>query len=298
MKIFCNYYFYLFLCDNNKDILIYMQTSVSIDLCIREIRQLTAFLKEKHGLDFNDYALTSFKRRVENFLVANKFEMDTLFKKLESAEFTDHFAGQIVVGATELFRDPTIWILLKNNYLANILREHDRVRIWLPMCASGEEFYSLSILLKESGWSDRAEVHVSGISDETLTSIRNGKMKHEKLEISVKNYSRFQGAGQLSDYFKKTDEGISFDGSLFANTHFFRDGTEFHHDLPPMHLILFRNQMIYFNPTLQYKVCDALCNKLSVKGLLLLGIREEIDLNINHQYVTLDKEESIYQRKN
>jgi len=275
-----------------------MQTSVSIDLGIREIRQLTAFLKEKHGVDFNDYALTSFKRRVENFLIANKLGMDMLFKKLESAEFTDHFAGQIVVGATELFRDPTIWILLKNIYLANILKEHGKARIWLPMCASGEEFYSLSILLKESGWSDCAEVYVSGISDETLTSIRNGKMKYEKLEISVKNYSRFQGAGQLSDYFKKTGEDITFDGSLFANTHFFRDNLEFHHDLPPMHLILFRNQMIYFNPTLQYKVCDALHDRLVVKGLLFLGILEEIESGNNNKYVALDKEESIYQRKN
>ena len=122
-------------------------------------------------------------------------------------------------------------------------------------------------------------------------------MKNEKLDISIKNYSRFQGASQLTDYFKKTDDDIVFDRSLFSNARFFRDGLEFNHDLPPMHLILFRNQMIYFNPTLQYKVCDALYNRLAVRGLLFLGILEEIDLNINNKYVTLNKEESIYQRK-
>ena len=277
---------------------IYMQTSFNVDIGIREIRHLIAFIKEKHGVDFSDYALTSFKRRVEGFLSSNKYGLDVLFKKLESTEFCDHFAGQIVVGATELFRDPTVWILLKNNYLANILKEHDQARIWLPMCASGEEFYSLAILLKENGWAERVKVYVSSISNEALTFIRNGKMKTEKLDISIKNYSRFQGVSQLADYFKKTDDDIAFDRSLFANTHFFKEGLEFNHELPYMHLILFRNQMIYFNPPLQNKVCDALYNRLAVKGLLILGILEEIDLNINNKYVALNKEESIYQRKN
>lgn len=275
-----------------------MQASVSIDIGIREIRQLTGFIKETHSMDYTEYALTSFKRRVEDFLVANKYGLDTLMRKLESKDFLDHFAGRIAVGATELFRDPTFWILLKNIYLANILKEQPKARIWLPMCASGEEFYSLAILLKESGWTDRAEIYVSSISNESLEAIKRGWMEYEKLEISTKNYARFQGAGQLTDYFKKTGDEINFDRSMFANTRFFKEGLEFDHDLAPMHLILFRNQMIYFNPTLQYKVCDTLYNKLSVRGLLALGILEEIELNINNKYVALNKDESIYQRKN
>jgi len=269
-----------------------------MDIGIKEIRNLTDFIKVKHGVDFNNYALSSFKRRVESFLIVNKYDMDTLFKKLESAEFFDHFAGQIVVEVTELFRDPSIWILMKNVYLPNILKENNKVRIWLPMCPSGEELYSLAILLKESGWIDRVEVNVSGISNKTLATIQNGWMKNDKLEPSIKNYSRFQGAGQLTDYFQKTDHHYVFDISLFAHTIFFREGLEFDHDLPPMHLILFRNQMIYFNPTLQYKVCDALYNHLVEKGLLFLGILEEIETNTNDKYVALNKEESIYQRRN
>ena len=273
-----------------------MQTS-NMDCGIREIRQLTGFIEEKYGVDFNNYALMSFKRRVESFLIANKYGMDTLFIKIESADFFDHFVSQIVVETTELFRDPNIWVLLKNNYLANILKENDKVRIWLPMCSSGEEFYSLVILLKECRWIERVEVNVSGISNETLNSIQNGWMKNEKLEISDKNYIRFQGAGQLTDYFDKADQHVVFDRSLFANTHFFKEGLEFNHDLPPIHLILFRNQLIYFNPTLQYKVCDTLYDKLAVNGLLFLGILEEIDANTDHKFIVLNKEESIYQRK-
>ena len=274
-----------------------MQVFVNIEIGIREIRQLTGFIKDKHGVDFTEYALTSLKRRVEDFLIANKYGMDTLLKKLESKEFLDHFVGRIAVGATEIFRDPTFWILLKNIYLTNILKEYTKTRIWLPMCASGEEYYSLAILLKESGWTGRTEVFVSGMSNESLQAIQRGWMDAEKFEISTKNYSRFQGAGQLTDYFRKSDIDIVFDRSLFTNTHFFKEGLEFNCDLPPIHLILFRNQLIYFNPNLQYKVCDILCNKLAVRGLLALGILEEIELNINNRYIALNKGESIYQRR-
>jgi len=275
-----------------------MQISVNYEIGIREIRQLTGFIREKHGVDFTEYALTSFKRRVEGFLITNKYSMETLLKKLETKEFTDHFIGRITVGATELFRDPTFWILLKNNYLTNIFKEQSKPRIWLPMCASGEEYYSLAILLKESGWTGRAEIFVSSMSNESLEAIQRGWMENEKLDISTKNYSRFQGTGQLSDYYKKPDNNIAFDQPLFINTQFFKEGLGFERDLPHIHLILFRNQLIYFNPLLQYKVCDILYNKLAVKGLLALGILEEIELNINTKYSLLNKDESIYQRKN
>jgi len=274
-----------------------MHDSISIDIGIREIRQLTGTIKDKYGMDYTEYALTSFKRRVENFLMANKMSMDTLIRKLESKEFLDHFIGRIAVGATELFRDPTFWILLKNNHLANFIKAHGRVRIWLPLCASGEELYSLLILLKESGWTENIEIFVSSISNENLEYIQQGKMEYEKLEISTKNYSRFQGSGQLTDYLKIVNNTISFDRSLLNNIQFFKDGLEFNHDIPHIHLILFRNQLIYFNSSLQYKVLDKLHGKLAAKGILVLGILEEIEMSANNKYVLLNKSESVYQRK-
>ena len=274
-----------------------MQVSFNTDIGIREIRQLTGFIKEKYSVDYSEYALTSFKRRVENFLISNRYSMDTLLTKLESKEFMDHFAGRIAVGVTEMFRDPTFWILLKNIYLANIFKEQTKPRIWLPMCASGEEYYSLAILLKENGWANSAEVFVSSMSNETLETIQRGWMENEKLEISAKNYSRFQGASQFTDYYKHSGNDIAFDRSLFANTKFFKDGLGFTYELPHIHLILFRNQLIYFSPTLQYKVFDMLYNRMAVKGLLALGILEEIEMNINSKFTVLNKAESLYQRK-
>jgi len=274
-----------------------MQDTNNIDIGIREIRQLTGTIKDKYGIDYTEYALTSFKRRVEGFLMNNKMSIETLMKKLESKDFLDYFIARIAVGATELFRDPTFWILLKNNHLANLIKEHGIVKIWLPLCASGEELYSLLILLKESGWIGNTKIFVSCMSNEKLEYIQQGKMEYEKLEISTKNYTRFQGSKQLSDYIKILNNTITFDQSLLSNILFFKDGLDFNLDIPHIHLILFRNQLIYFAPTLQYKVLDKLHGKLAVKGILVLGILEEIEMNVNNKYVLLNKSESVYQRK-
>ena len=274
-----------------------MQDTISIDIGIREIRQLTGIIKDKYGIDYTEFALTSFKRRVEGFLTSKKISMDTLIMKLESKEYLEHFIGRIAVSATELFRDPTFWILLKNNHLANLVKEFGKVRIWLPLCASGEELYSLIILLKESGWTGNTEIYVSSMSNENLEYIQQGQMEYEKLEITTKNYSRFQGSGQLTDYFKIANNTITFDKSLLSHTQFFKDGVEFNHDIPHINLILFRNQLIYFTPTLQYKVLDRLHGKLAVKGILVLGILEEIEMSVNNKYMLLNKSESVYQRK-
>ena len=268
-----------------------------MDIGIREIRQLTGFIKQTHGVDYSDYALTSFKRRVERLMSIHKYNFETLLEKLGSKDFLEHFIGQVAVGATELFRDPTFWILLKNIYLANIIKEQTKVRIWLPMCASGEEFYSLVILLKENGWTQRAEIYLSSLSSENLEKIQKGWMDHNNLDISTKNYVRFQGTGLFSDYFATSGSDVSFDRSLFTNTHFFRQEFDFSNNLPDMHLILFRNQLIYFNSTFKYKICDTLHGKLAAKGLLALGILEEIELNVNDKYTALNKDESIYQKK-
>jgi chemotaxis protein methyltransferase CheR len=274
-----------------------MQSAVNIDLGIRDIRQVTNFIKERYGLDYSEYALTSFKRRLEGFITDKRYGIDTLLKNLESTDFLDHFEARIGVGETELFRDPTFWILLKNNFLNNIIKENNKVNIWLPMCASGEEYYSLMILLKESNWTDRCEILVSSFSKESLETVKNGLMEYEKLEISTKNYSRFQGTSLLTNYFKTSGNTVSFEKSLFVHTRFLKDDFSFTNDFGHVNLILFRNKMIYFTPTLQYRVCDAMYNKLTPKGLLALGILEEIDIN-NQKFTALHKEESIYQRRN
>ena len=267
--------------------------SNNVDLGIRDLRQITSFLKEKHGLDYSDYALTALKRRVENFLRTKRISVEELLRQLASPTYIDHFAGSMAVAETEMFRDPTFWIQLKNNHIANFIKDHSKVKIWLPMCASGEEYFSLSILLKEAGWMDRAEVYLSSMSNESLDKIKQGCMDIEKLEISTKNYSRFQGTKNFTDYFKTSGNVVMFDKSLFQHTKFFKDGLDFSYEMPHLHIILFRNKFIYFNPTLQYKVTDALYNKLAVKGLLALGILEAVE----GKFAVINKNESIFQRK-
>jgi len=267
--------------------------SSNVELGIREVRQVTGLLKDKYGLDYSDYALTSFKRRVENFLSTKRYGIEELLKQLASPDFLDHFAGKIAVPETEMFRDPTFWILLKNNYISNLVKENPKTKIWLPMCASGEEYFSLAILLKECAWTDSIEVFVSSMSNESLEEIRHGAMCVEKLEVSSKNYSRFQGTSNFADYYKTSGNKVIFDKTLFSNTKFFKDGLDFSKEMPHINLVLFRNKFIYFNSSLQYKVCDALYNKMAAKGLLALGVLEEVE----GKFSPVNKNESVFLRR-
>ena len=272
-----------------------MITAFNIDLGIRELRQVSTFIKEKHGLDYSEFSLTAFKRRVESFMVANKYSADVLLKNLESKDFLDHFAAKIAVSETEMFRDPTYWILLKNNYINNIIKERGRIRIWLPLCASGEEYYSLIILLKESGFTEKSEITITSISNESLETIKRGFMEFDKYEISSKNYSRFQGTSQFTNYCKTSGNTATFEKSFFTNTKFIKDDIVSKQDFGHFDLVLFRNKMIYFTTPLQNKVVEMLHSRMAVKGILTLGILEEIE--VTNKFAAIDKKESIYQRK-
>jgi len=272
-----------------------MAITNNIDLGIREIRSVTTFIRERHGRDYSEFALTAFKRRVEAFLAANKYGVEVLLKNLDSIDFLDHFAAKVAVSETEMFRDPTYWILLKNNYISSIIKERGRLRVWLPMCASGEEYYSLVILLKENGWLEKAEITVTSISNESLEAIQRGFMEHEKLEISTKNHGRFQSPVPFTNYYKAVGNTVNFEKSLFVNTKFIKDDIISKNDFGHVDLVLFRNKMIYFTSSLQSKVIEMLHSKMAVKGFLTLGILEEID-TLN-KFAPIDKKESIYQRK-
>ncbi len=196
-----------------------------------------------------------------------------------------------------MFRDPTFWLLLKSTYLPALFETYDNVRIWIPMCASGEEYYSLIILLTESGWIDRSQIYVSSTSETNLDRIKNGWMAGSKMDISAENYNKFQGTRKLNDYCQPLNSDVVFDPSLFANTLFFKQNITFNNQMPSMHLVLLRNQMLYFSETLQYRILETLYEKIIHKGILALGTMEEIAKNTPYRYSVLNKEESIYQKR-
>lgn len=272
------------------------------EIGIVDTRNIINLINEKYSLDFSDYALTSLKQRIEKIIdQLNLKYPDILMNKLmENPSFLDQFISRLTVPSTEMFRDPSLWRFLREELIRNIYRESgSNFKIWLPNSVSGDELFSLLILLSEINMLDKVTILVSCISDTSIESIRSGVFSPEKLEISTDNYTRANGKTSLSDYYSTSNDKILRDVSLLKNVTFFKQDTYLQPIPQGIKLTLFRNKMIYFNQTLQNKVIKNLYQAGTNGSILIVGIKELIGNSYGgNEFTLINDVESIYKRRN
>jgi chemotaxis protein methyltransferase CheR len=271
-----------------------------IEIGIVDTRNIIRLINEVFYYDFTDYALTSFKRRLENIIILHNLKYpDALQSRLrEDKSFFDTFLHEILVEPTEMFRDPSVWRLLHDEYLPKLASTDGHFRIWLPMAVSGEELFTLLVVLKEKELLDSAEITVTCLSNKSMHNIQRGVLKLNRIEVSQENYEHFHGLASLEKYYNPGDTYASFDESLIKIVTFAIQDLNFENSPKSMDLILFRNQMLYFNQTLQDKIAGILYDSLAYGGYLLAGIREKILCSDESRVLRLiDEDESIYQKK-
>jgi chemotaxis protein methyltransferase CheR len=271
------------------------------ELGIVDIREIIRALKSDYEFDFGNYALTSFKQRLERIMILyNISSSERLIGKFrDESGFFDIFLHELTVPATEMFRDPSLWRWLREEYFPAVLDKNTvKFKIWLPGCASGAELYSLIILLWESGWLDRVQIIASCLSDKSIETIKTGCYDLKKIEVSEENYKRFNGSEELSTYYK-TDRNCAFrDTGLIKNVEFKKLNVNFDNAPQNIKLILFRNSMIYYNPPQQEKILKTIYDSLSVSGHLIIGIREKISgVSIGYDFEVVNETESVYRKR-
>jgi chemotaxis protein methyltransferase CheR len=271
------------------------------ELGIVDIREIIRAIKSLYNYDFMNFALTSFKQRLERvmklYLIGSA---DGLVRKLEEdAGFFDTFLYEIAVPSTEMFRDPSLWRWLREEYFPNFIEKSvGKYKIWLPACVSGGELYSLTILLSEMGLTDKVQIIATSISDKGLEIIKGGSYDLKKLDVSQENYRRFNGTKELSTYYKTDRNYIIRSASLIENVEFNKLNINFDNSPRNIKLILFRNSMIYYNPIQQEKILQILHDSLSVSGHLVLGIREKISgSNNSREFEVVNDTESVYRKR-
>jgi len=271
------------------------------ELGIVDIREIIKNILSKYGYDFSDYALTSFKHRLEKIIIKNNLSsIESLLKKLKNnKDFFDIFLHEISVPSTEMFRDPSLWRWLRDELFKGINDKNlNRFKIWFPNSVSGGELYSLAILLKEMNILDKVQIISSSISDKSIEYIKEGRCELKKIEVSAENYVRFKGDRDFSDYYRLDRYYAFIDTSLINDVEFQKQNINF--DNSPMNtkLILFRNSLIYFNPSLQEKILQIMHDSLSASGYLILGIKEKIkNMNSNNEFEPVNELEGVYKRK-
>lgn len=270
-----------------------------IDLGIVDVKNIIRNIRENYQYDFSDYALTSFKRRLEHFMVKQDIKYpDLLEAKLNNNDliFFDQFLCDISTDTSEMFRDPSLWRFLRDNLLKQLLEESPRLKIWIPNSVSGEELFTLTIVLKEMDALDKAEIIVSCLSQKAIEQIKSGIFNPSKVNISGDNYKRFNGKSDLSSYYQNKENCFFRDISLLKNVSFIKQTVSFENLAERVKLILFRNRMIYFNNQLQQKMLNILHDCLLPGGYLIVGTKES--LGEDDRFSLACNSESIYKKKN
>ncbi|HEX2084205.1 MAG TPA: CheR family methyltransferase, partial [Solirubrobacteraceae bacterium] len=178
-----------------------------------------------------------------------------------------------------------------------ILRTYPYARVWNAGCSTGEETYSLAIVLAEAGLLDRVRIYATDMNDDVLATAREGAFDLDRVERCARNYERAGGVGELSRYFTARDGKATFarslvDGTVFAQHNLAQDAA-----FNDFHLIVCRNVMIYFARPLQERVHDLFLSSLVRFGVLALGHKESVVAGFEDRYEVLDAGEKLYRRK-
>jgi chemotaxis protein methyltransferase CheR len=270
-----------------------------IDVDISALRRLTEYVKDKFGFDFSEYAISSFRRRVSRIMQLGKFDsVDKIIKKLDAEpKYFEEFLCEITVNTTEYFRDPTFWKALREKVIPEI-KNFDVIRIWHAGCSTGEEVYSMAILLKEMGIYNKAKVFATDVNPLVLQTAKNGKYRATNLNLYRENFLKAGNVEPFEKYAKQDGNFIQLDKTLVDNVTFKEHDLVKGEAFSKFDLILCRNVMIYFNQNLQERVFKLFQESMFKKAFLGIGSKESLVWsNIAFKFRTIDEKEKIYRLK-
>ena len=269
------------------------------DIELIQLKYLLSHLKEKFHYDFSDYTMSSFKRRVIRILELYGFDtVEALIKRLDSDKFfIDTVVKAITVNTTEMFRDPSFWRKLRDEIIPD-LNTVNKIRIWHAACSSGEEVYSMCILLKELELLEKAEIVAIDLNEDVLSTAKKGVYFYRNMELNESNYQKFEGKKKLSEYYTQINpEQVQFDPRLIENVTFHKYDLVRSLPISKFDLIICRNVMIYFNIDLQSRVVDLFDISLFKGGYLAVGSKETIAwCKAAKNFSTICAEEKIFKK--
>ncbi|TAE48168.1 MAG: protein-glutamate O-methyltransferase CheR [Cytophagia bacterium] len=267
---------------------------------ITQLRTLTELIKTRFNYDFGNYAMSSFKRRIQRILELYKFSsFDALLEKINTCDkkYFQDFISEITVNVTEMFRDPSFWVELRENILPNLLMDNQTISIWHAGCSSGEEVYSMAITLKELDCLEKVRIVATDVDMAILQKAREGAYSIKNMELNAKNYERAKGAFSIDKYYKEQNGKAMMDKSLVKDVIYREHNLVSEVSFGKFDLILCRNVMIYFNQALQNQVLKVFHESLFKNSYLIVGSKESlIWCEIANKFTVVNNEEKVYKK--
>ncbi|MEX0968000.1 MAG: CheR family methyltransferase [Bacteroidia bacterium] len=251
-----------------------------------------------YGYDFWDYSRASLSRRIRRFMVQKQISTIGELEKrlLENEFFFELFVEELTVNVTEMYRDPTFYQAVKKIVIPK-LATYPSLKIWHAGCSTGEEVYSLAILLHEANLLERTVIYGTDINQKSLEQGRSGIFPLRYMDEYNQNYKESGGESDLKDYYKGQYSGALFHRFLRDKIIFSAHNLVSDQSFNEFNFIICRNVLIYFNKKLQNRVMKLFLNSLPVYGLLGLGSKESLTLSAYFQnFEPVVQEERIFRR--
>jgi chemotaxis protein methyltransferase CheR len=273
-------------------------TGYRSDLERIEVDLLLEGIYRQYGFDFRSYAFSSLKRRLWKRIQAEGLGS---ISELQARVLHDPSALQrllldLSVNVSTMFRDPGFYVAFREKVVP-VLRTYPFIRLWHAGCSTGEEVYSMAILLQEEELYDRARIYATDINDVVLQSARAGIFPLDRMQEYTDNYLKAGGARAFSEYYTARYDGALFSPGLTRNVVFAQHNLVTDRSFAEFNVIFCRNVMIYFDRQLQNRVLRLFHESLPVYGILALGSKESLRFtDFEEAYDAVDQRERIYRR--
>ena len=263
-----------------------------------EIDLLLEGIHRRYGFDLRQYAPASLRRRVRRRMDGEKVETISALQDLllHDPAVMERLLLDLSVNVTAMFRDPSFFLSFRERVVP-ILRTYPSAQLWVAGCSTGEEVYSLAILLAEEGLVHRVRIHATDVNKAVLEQARLGVFRLDRMRDYTQNYIRAGGVRSFSEYYVARNDEACFarelaEGVVFAQHDLASDAA-----FGEFNVITCRNVLIYFAPPLQERVHKLFYDSLAMSGVLALGPKETIRFSPHeHSFAELDAEERLFKK--
>ena len=269
------------------------------DLSELEISSLLEAVYQKYGYDFRQYSKAHIRRRIMNRMTLSGLEDISRIQSrvLKDETFAYELLQDLSITVTEMFRDQDFYRSVRENVIP-VLKTYPFIKIWHAGCATGEEAYSMAIMLQEEGLYERTTIYATDFNQRALGRAKEGIFSNRMMAEYTSNYQLSGGKESFSDYYTASYDSVIMNQSLKKNIVWANHNLVTDSVFAEVHMILCRNVLIYFDKDLQNKVQKTFCDSLINGGILCLGSKESLRFtDYSEKYTATDKKQRIFKKK-
>ncbi len=268
-----------------------------MSISFEHLEELIDLVDHVHGFDLSGYSRASLKRRVSRVMDLYKLDFADLKDNLvNTSGFFGRFLVEITVNVTEMFRDPSFYVALREEVLP-YLATFPHIKVWSAGCSTGEEVYSVAILLKKQGLYDRSFIYGTDINSEVIDQAKQGIFDLKRMNEYTDNYLQTGSDDPLSEHYSARYGAATIHPDLRKNLLFSIHNLVSDGVFNEFQLITCRNVLIYFNAKLQEHVFQLFYESLALFGFLCLGSKETLrSEQLRSRFRLIDKKQNIYQK--